>query len=224
MKDTSVRDSHLHPSTPNGLKPRKIPRQARAEATVDAIFEATIQVLLAEGERRLTTTRVAQRAGVSVGTMYQYFPHKQALLYAVLEWHLAHVAAAVEAACQRHRGRPISEMADVLVGAFLDAKLERLDFSKALYLVTEDLDTTTLLAGAVNRNVASTAALLATAPDADFENLSTVAFTVFSGIAGCTRIAFERGATPVRLQELRRELSLMCRSYLLASRQPRQAK
>jgi AcrR family transcriptional regulator len=224
MKDTSVRDSHLPPSTPNGLKPRKIPRQARAEATVDAIFEATIQVLLAEGERRLTTTRVAQRAGVSVGTMYQYFPHKQALLYAVLEWHLAHVAAAVEAACQRHRGRPISEMADVLVGAFLDAKLERLDFSKALYLVTEDLDTTTLLAGAVNRNVASTAALLATAPDADFENLSTVAFTVFSGIAGCTRIAFERGATPVRLQELRRELSLMCRSYLLASRQPRQAK
>jgi AcrR family transcriptional regulator len=223
MKDPSVWDSHLHPLTPKGLKPRKIPRQARAEATVDAIFEATIQVLLAEGERRLTTTRVAERAGVSVGTMYQYFPHKQALLYAVLEWHLAHVAAAVEAACQRSRGCPTAEMADVLVGAFLDAKTERLDLTKALYLITENLDTTTLLAGAVDRNVASTTALLATASDADFENLSTVGFTVFSGIAGCTRIAFERGATPHRLQELRRELSLMCRSYLLASRRPRQA-
>jgi AcrR family transcriptional regulator len=221
MKDPSVWDSHLDRSTPNGLKPRKIPRQARAEATVDAIFEATIQVLLAEGERRLTTTRVAERAGVSVGTMYQYFPHKQALLYAVLEWHLAHVATAVEAACQRHRGRTIAEMADVVVGAFLDAKAERLDLTKALYLITEDLDTTTLLADAVDRNAASTAALLATASDADFENLSTVAFTVFSGIAGCTRIAFGRGASPSRLQELRRELSLMCRSYLLASRQAR---
>jgi AcrR family transcriptional regulator len=223
MKDPSVRNSHLHPSIPNGLKPRKIPRQARAEATVSAIFEATIQVLLAEGERRLTTTRVAERAGVSVGTMYQYFPHKQALLYAVLEWHLAHVAAAVEAACQRCRGCPAAEMADVLVGAFLDAKVERLDLTKALYLITEDLDTTTLLADAVDRNVASTAGLLATAPDAEFENLSTVAFTVFSGIAGCTRIAFERGATPLRIQELRHELSLMCRSYLLASGQPRPA-
>jgi hypothetical protein len=67
----------LHPAPPDGLKPRKTPRQARAEATLDAIFEATIQVLLAVGERRLTTTRVAERAGVSVGTMYQYFPHKQ---------------------------------------------------------------------------------------------------------------------------------------------------
>jgi AcrR family transcriptional regulator len=223
MKDPSVWDSHLHPPTPKGLKPRKIPRQARAEATVGAIFEAAIQVLLAEGERRLTTTRVAERAGVSVGTMYQYFPHKQALLYAVLESHLAHVAAAVEAACERHRGRPIAEMADILVGAFLGAKAERLDLTQALYLITEDLDTTALLAEALDRNVTSTAALLATAPDAGFENLSTVAFTVFSGIAGCARIAFERGVTPSRLQELRRELSLMCRSYLLASRQPRQA-
>lgn len=68
-----------------GLKARKIPRQARSSATVTAIHEATFQVLLADGIGRLTTTRVAERAGVSVGTMYQYFPHKQALLYAVLD-------------------------------------------------------------------------------------------------------------------------------------------
>ena len=56
---------------PAALKPRKTPVQARSEATVAAIFAATIQVLLSDGERRLTTTRVAERAGVSVGTMYQ---------------------------------------------------------------------------------------------------------------------------------------------------------
>ncbi len=211
----------MPPLPPNALKPRKIPRQARAETTVGAIFEATIQVLLTEGEPRLTTTRVAERAGVSVGTMYQYFPHKQALLYAVLERHLAHVAAAVEAACRRCRGCPTAEMADVLVGAFLDAKLERLDLTKALYLIGENLDTTALLAGAVDRNVAATAALLATAADADFENLPAVAATVFAGIAGSTRIALERGTAPFPAQELRRELSLMCRSYLLAFRRPR---
>lgn len=156
----------MHPAPPDGLKPRKTPRQARAEATLDAIFEATIQVLLAVGERRLTTTRVAERAGVSVGTMYQYFPHKQALLYAVLQWHLAHISAAVEVACQGCRGRPAAEMADGLVNAFLDAKTERLDVTKALYLIAEDLDTTTLLAEATSRNVAATTTMLATAADA----------------------------------------------------------
>jgi AcrR family transcriptional regulator len=185
----------LHNSPPDELKRRKTPRQARAEATLDAIREATIQVLLAEGERRLTTTRVAERAGVSVGTMYQYFPHKQALLHAVLQWHLAHISGAVEAACQGCRGRPAAEMPDGLVDAFLDAKTERLDVTKALYPIVKDLDSTTLLATATDRNVATTAALLATAADADFENLPAVAFIMFAGIAGSTRIVFERGAS-----------------------------
>ena len=67
------------------LEPRKSPVQARSAASVDAILEATIQVLLDDGKERLTTTRVALRAGVSVGTLYQYFPNKSALLQAALE-------------------------------------------------------------------------------------------------------------------------------------------
>ena len=62
----------------------------------------------------------------------------------------------------------------------------------------------------------------ATAADADFENLMAVAFAVFSGIAGSKRIVFERGPSLLALQELHRELSLMCQSYLLASRRGRQ--
>jgi len=61
-------------------RPRKRPVQARSEATVAALFEASIQVLLAVGYRKLTTTRVAERAGVSVGTLYHYFPNRQALI------------------------------------------------------------------------------------------------------------------------------------------------
>ena len=59
------------------FEPRKTPIQARSTVTVEAIFEATIQVLLSRGADRLTTTRVAERAGVSVGTLYQYYPNKQ---------------------------------------------------------------------------------------------------------------------------------------------------
>jgi len=56
------------------LEPRKSPVQARSATSVKAILEATIQILLDIGKERLTTTRVASRAGVSVGTLYQYFP------------------------------------------------------------------------------------------------------------------------------------------------------
>lgn len=82
------------------LEPRKTPVQARSAASVDAILEATVQVLLSEGKERLTTTRVAGRAGVSVGTLYQYFPNKRSLLQAVLRRHLDHVTVTVERVCR----------------------------------------------------------------------------------------------------------------------------
>jgi hypothetical protein len=78
------------------LKPRKQPVQARSEATVSAIFEATVQVLLAVGYCKMTTTRVAERAGVSVGTLYQYFPNRRALIAAVIERHLEQTASLVD--------------------------------------------------------------------------------------------------------------------------------
>src|SRR5215475_9944050 len=90
------------------LTPRKSPRQGRAIATVDAIFEATIQVLLSDGLIRLNTTRVARRAGVSVGTLYQYFPNKQSLLFSVLENHLNRVMEQVEAACESACRKPLA--------------------------------------------------------------------------------------------------------------------
>jgi AcrR family transcriptional regulator len=63
--------------------PRRQPRQARALATRAAIFEAAAQILEAEGEAGFNTNRVAERAGVSIGTLYQYFASKQAILAAM---------------------------------------------------------------------------------------------------------------------------------------------
>ncbi|MGO4113665.1 TetR/AcrR family transcriptional regulator [Rhizobium ruizarguesonis] len=117
-------------SAPSSLKPRKRPQQARASATLDAIFEATIQLLVKDGYPMLTTTRVAERAGVSVGTMYQYFPHKQALIYAVSERYLEILAEKIE---REVSGLPAAAMAEALIDTYWAAKTERPDVTRALY-------------------------------------------------------------------------------------------
>ncbi|MBX3263071.1 MAG: TetR/AcrR family transcriptional regulator [Labilithrix sp.] len=66
-------------------QPRKRPQQARAQTTVHAILEATVQVLEREGYDAATTTRIAEVAGVSVGTLYQYYSHRDAIFDALQE-------------------------------------------------------------------------------------------------------------------------------------------
>ena len=63
------------------ISSRKRPKQARSTELVAAILEAAAQVLAEEGASRFTTARVAERAGVSVGSLYQYFPNKAAILF-----------------------------------------------------------------------------------------------------------------------------------------------
>ena len=71
------------------LEPRKLPRQRRAQATVADLLAAAAQVFEARGYAAGTTNRIAERAGVSIGTLYQYFPSKEALAVALLEQHLS---------------------------------------------------------------------------------------------------------------------------------------
>lgn len=65
------------------LEPRKEPRQMRSRRMREYILEAAIRVLRREGALRFTTWRVAEAAGVSVGSLYQYFPNKQAIIFAI---------------------------------------------------------------------------------------------------------------------------------------------
>ena len=68
--------------------PRKRPRQERSKVTVDTILAATARVLVKKGFDGLTTNAVADAAGVSIGSLYQYFPSKEALVAALIEQHI----------------------------------------------------------------------------------------------------------------------------------------
>lgn len=85
---------------PSSISPRKLPRQDRARATHDAILEAATRVISSGGLAAFNTNAVAARAGVSIGSLYQYFPNKDALMAALIhrqqQRQLDSVAAAME--------------------------------------------------------------------------------------------------------------------------------
>ena len=199
---------------PSRLEPRKTPRQARSTATVEAIRTATIQVLLADGPMRLTTTRVAARAGVSIGTMYQYYPHKQALLFAVLERKLDMVEAAMLAAAETLAGRDLETIAHGLAGAWLDAKTTDIEASRAIYGIAAGFDIAAQMARGADRLRQEIGRVLATAPDARFADVDATAFMTMALLAGSTRAVLEHGASGRDLACLRRELPRACRGYL----------
>jgi AcrR family transcriptional regulator len=94
---------------------RKRPRQERAKATVDSILEATARVLVKQGFDGLNTNAVASAAGVSIGSLYQYFPNKEALVSALLERHMEDMNASVLAELTRVAKLPIAEAARCVV-------------------------------------------------------------------------------------------------------------
>jgi len=200
----------------SAFEPRKTPVQARAAVTVEAIFEATIQVLLSHGADRLTTTRIAERAGVSVGTLYQYYPNKQSLLFAVLEDHLDKVSAAMEAACKQGSYKPLSEMVREVVEAFVDAKMERTDISMALYQIAADVGGPALVKRAGQLSRKALEAMLQTAPDTASPPDRFAIELMFAAMAGATRSVLEAGASPAMVRKLREHLVLLCQSYMAA--------
>lgn len=105
--------------------PRKKPRQARSKATVDAILEATARVLVKRGYDKATTNRIADAAGVSIGSLYQYYPNKQALVAALIDRHLDEMLEVINQALIDVAGAPLEQAARIVVDAMLAA--HRLD-------------------------------------------------------------------------------------------------
>ena len=203
--------------TISALEPRKMPIQARSTVTVEAISEATIQVLLTHGAERLTTTRVAARAGVSVGTLYQYYPNKQSLLFAIFEDHMDKVSRAVETACADACYKPMSEMISRVVEAFVDIKKQRADISIALYKVAPDVGGPALVKQTGQRLRKAIEAMLLTAPDLKLSPDRFAIDMMLSAMSGAMRSALEAGASPAMFGKLREHLVLLCQSYMAAA-------
>ena len=113
------------------ISSRKHPKQARANDLVTAVLEAAVQVLRSEGAGRFTTARVAERAGVSVGSIYQYFPNKAAILFRLQTDEWQRTSLLLKGILDKTDASPASRLR-ALTHAFLQSECDEAEVRTAL--------------------------------------------------------------------------------------------
>lgn len=144
---------------------RRQPTQERAQRTIEAIFEATAQIVEADGDAALTTNKVAQRAGFSIGTLYQYFPSKEAILLAMIQRERRRVMDRLQAMMQASvaQRRPVqevlAELVHLLVESFGSGPRSRRAMIRLAWRLDHHEDITQALREASERNTLALIAL-----------------------------------------------------------------
>ena len=123
---------------PGSVQPRKRPAQARSQETVRAVLDAAKAILEERGLEGRTTNRVAQHARLSVGSLYQYFPNKEAIVLALLEQHL-HEAEALRPSGLDRSALSLAARIESVVRWFLATHAASPDLHRALTLAAPSI-------------------------------------------------------------------------------------
>lgn len=199
---------------------RKKPLQERSKQTVGAILHAAARVFGDLGYANTSTNHIAEKAGVSIGSLYQYFPSKDAILVALAEQHVENAFAAVLEEVREKRDAPPRELLRVLVDALLRAhmkepRLHRVIFEEAHLLDSqfrrrlEELDDRALhLAREIIAERCNELAV---------DNPEMASFVVVHVLEGITHTTVIRHPEVMSRPEFREELCRLLESYLLGA-------
>ena len=198
------------------LSPRKAPRQSRSLATVTAILDATAHILVERGFAAATTNAVAERAGVSVGSLYQYFPNKDALVSALHARHGEQMMAVIQHALTKAMDATLDDALNGLIEAAVEAHRVDADLHCVLELqLGRSVDMTALHDEYVDVMEERAITLLArhrdeiTVPD-----LKLAAFMLMNAAHGLIHTVVLQRPKGVSLKVATREIVRMMQSYL----------
>lgn len=200
------------------LEPRKQPRQTRAELTRQRILEAAAQVFAEYGYSAGTTNRIAERAKISIGSLYQYYPNKDAILVELMTEHLDDGMAAT-------RSQETPETIEAIIRTFVRTAVEQhREDPRLLRVLLEQAPRAPELASKVNEHwhtrVGVVAELLRRHPEVRAERFDIAARIIVSTVELVVHhiIASDETVDPNGLEE---ELVAMLRRYLLPDGQPK---
>lgn len=100
---------------------RRRPQQRRSRDTVESVLDAVIRILKRDGPGAVTTNRISEVAGVSIGSVYQYFPDKRAIFGALHERHIQEIDRMVQSTLVEHAGSSLEELMRAMIEAMIDA-------------------------------------------------------------------------------------------------------
>ncbi len=112
---------------------RRKPRQRRAQQTVDAILEAVVRILKRESAHAVTTNRIAEVAGVSIGSVYQYFPDKRAIFAALHQRHIEQIDRLIETTLVENATSSLDGLIPALIEAMVDAHTDEPELYEAMF-------------------------------------------------------------------------------------------
>ena len=198
--------------------PRKKPRQERSQATVDAILDATARVLCSTGYDRASTNRIALAAGVSVGSLYQYFPSKEALVAALAERHTEQMTSLVKRKLHEVSTMPVDVAVRTMIRSMFDAHAVDPRLHKVLIEQVPRVGKLEKVV-AVEREVAALVQVFLAARRGDLRrsNVDAVAFVLCHVVEAVTHAAVLAELDTSRCRGVEDELTDMILRYLPAS-------
>jgi AcrR family transcriptional regulator len=193
---------------------RRRPKQRRARQTVEAVLDSVVRLLKRYGSNAITTNRIAEVAGVSIGSVYQYFPDKRAIFIALHERHGREIDRLIESTLVENAASPLEDLVRALVGAMIEA--HRTDPELYGLLLTEvphradgTRDFATRLQGAFRLAIAARARELKKGRDLD-----KVAFIVTHMVESLSHGAVLRRPSNLSLAGAREEVVRAVLAYL----------
>jgi AcrR family transcriptional regulator len=206
---------------PRRLRPRKTPGQTRSRALVEAVLEAGSRILSKSGYEALTMSAVAKRAGVSVGSLYQYFPNKESLVAALVEQRSQAEVAFISERLARFEGaRDVESLLLYAVQAALEFRAGAPELQRALLDAIAFIGRHPLLLARGERMVAQLHALLAphyaelAQQNPALPQLEHVLFVLANAIHSLTHEGLVKRPTSFSDEALAREVTRLVTSYL----------
>jgi AcrR family transcriptional regulator len=196
--------------------PRKKPKQERSHATVDAILVATARVLCETGYDRASTNRIALAAGVSVGSLYQYFPSKEALVAALVERHVDEMTSLVKTKLAEVHGAPLESAVETMIGAMFAAHAVDPRLHQVLVEQVPRIGRLEKLRNVECEVQALVAAFLVARPELCRAPVENMAFVLVHAVEAVTHASVVGGVDTDRACGVARELTHMVLRYLTA--------
>ena len=191
--------------------PRKLPQQDRSKFTVEAILTATAHILTEESYDRASTNRIAERAGISIGSLYQYFPNKASLIAALRDRHVSSMMEVIESKLRNLFDAPIEVVLPEIVKASIAAHAINPKLHKVLHEQVPRLNETEMEDRMTN--------LLRTYLAKQYEpinpqQLDHIVFVIERSIEALTHAAVLECSDLLQDGQLEREINEMLLSYL----------